>query len=148
MKIYRKRYIPNEIIDISGDKVEFVNEDLLITNWLPIHPRNDVAFGMSYTYLKKGWKISKFYDKDKNFLYWYCDIIDAQIKDEEYILVDLLVDIKVYPDGRYEILDEEELDEALNEGLITKEQKEEALNKLNALLEIIKKGEFPPKECL
>lgn len=148
MKIYRKRYIPNEIIDISGDKVESVNEDLLITSWLPIHPRNDVAFGMSYTYLKKGWKISKFYDKDKNFLYWYCDIIDAQIKDEEYILVDLLVDIKVYPDGRYEILDEEELDEALNEGLITKEQKEEALNKLNALLEIIKKGEFPPKECI
>ena len=47
MKIYRKRYIPNEIIDISGDKVEFVNEDLLITSWLPIHPRNDVAFGMS-----------------------------------------------------------------------------------------------------
>ena len=148
MKIYRKRYIPNEIIDISGDKVESVNENLLITSWLPIHPRNDVAFGMSYAYLKKGWKISKFYDKDKNFLYWYCDIIDAQIKDEEYILVDLLVDIKVYPDGRYEILDEEELDEALNEGLITKEQKEEALNKLNALLEIIKKGEFPPKECL
>ena len=148
MKIYRKRYIPNEIIDISGDKVESVNENLLITSWLPIHPRNDVAFGMSYTYLKKGWKISKFYDKDKNFLYWYCDIIDAQIKDEEYILVDLLVDIKVYPDGRYEILDEEELDEALNEGLITKEQKEEALNKLNALLEIIKKGEFPPRECL
>lgn len=148
MKIYRKRYIPNEIIDISGDKVESVNENLLITSWLPIHPRNDVAFGMSYTYLKKGWKISKFYDKDKNFLYWYCDIIDAQIKDEEYILVDLLVDIKVYPDGRYEILDEEELDEALNEDLITKEQKEEALNKLNALLEIIKKGEFPPKECI
>ncbi len=148
MKIYRKRYIPNEIIDISGDKVESVNENLLITSWLPIHPRNDVAFGMSYTYLKKGWKISKFYDKDKNFLYWYCDIIDAQIKDEEYILVDLLVDIKVYPDGRYEILDEEELDEALNQGLITKEQKEEALNKLNALLEIIKKGEFPPIECL
>lgn len=148
MKIYRKRYIPNEIIDISGDKVEFVNEDLLITSWLPIHPRNDVAFGISYAYLKKGWKISKFYDKDKNFLYWYCDIIDAQIKAEEYILVDLLVDIKVYPNGRYEILDEEELDEALNEGLITKEQKEEALNKLNALLEIIKKGEFPPRECL
>ena len=148
MKIYRKRYIPNEIIDISGDKVESVSEDLLITSWLPIHPRNDVAFGMSYTYLKKGWKISKFYDKDKNFLYWYCDIIDAQIKDEEYILVDLLVDIKVYPDGRYEILDEEELDEALNEGLITKEQKKEALNKLNALLEIIKKGEFPPRECI
>lgn len=148
MKIYRKRYIPNEIIDISGDKVESVNENLLITSWLPIHPRNDVAFGMSYTYLKKGWKISKFYDKDKNFLYWYCDIIDAQIKDEEYILVDLLVDIKVYPDGRYEILDEEELDEALNQGLITKEQKEEALNKLNALLETIKNGEFPPRECL
>ena len=60
----------------------------------------------------------------------------------------MLVDIKVYPDGRYEILDEEELDEALNQGLITKEQKEEALNKLNALLEIIKKGEFPPRECI
>lgn len=147
MKIYRKRYIPNEIIDISKDKVEHVNDELLVTSWLPIHPRNDVAFGISYAYLKKGWKISKFYDKDKNFLYWYCDIIDAKIKDEEYTLIDLLVDVKVYPDGKYEILDEEELDEALKQKLITKEQKEEALNKLNALLEIIKHGEFPPKEC-
>lgn len=147
MKIYRKRYIPNEIIDISKDKVEYVDDELLVTSWLPIHSRNDVAFGISYAYLKKGWKISKFYDKDKNFLYWYCDIIDAQIKDEEYTLIDLLVDVKVYPDGKYEILDEEELDEALKQKLITKKQKEEALNKLNALLEIIKHGEFPPKEC-
>ena len=39
-------------------------------------------------------------------------------------------------------LDLEELDEALKENLISLDVKEEALEKLNALLDIIKKGEF------
>lgn len=147
MKIYRKRYIPNEIVDISNDKVILLTDDLLITEWLPINPRGDIAYGKSYTFLKKGWKISKFYNKNKELVCWYCDIIECEIKDDVYTTIDLLVDLKVYPDGSYEVLDLDELDEALELALISEKQKEEALRKLNELLEIVKSGKFPPEEC-
>ncbi|MBR3280485.1 MAG: hypothetical protein IKI57_01385 [Clostridia bacterium] len=42
MKLFRKRFIPNEIIDISKDEVIYRDENLIITKWLPIHPRDDI----------------------------------------------------------------------------------------------------------
>lgn len=147
MKIYRKRYIPNEIVDISNDKVLLLTDDILITEWLPINPRNDIAYGKSYTFLKKGWKISRFLNENKELICWYCDIIEAKIKDEEYTLIDLLIDVKIYPNGEYEILDLDELDEAVQKGLIDENKKQEALLKLEGLIDIIKKGKFPPNEC-
>lgn len=148
MKIYRKRYIPNEIVDISGDEVLYKDEKLIITKWLPINPRSDMASGMSYTMLDKGWKLSKFFDKEGKLLYWYCDIIDYDLKQEEgeevYTLIDLLLDVKVYEDGSYEVLDEEELEEAFQTGLVTEEQKEKSKKRVRELIQIIERGEFPP----
>lgn len=147
MKIFRRRFIPNEIVDISGDEVVFRDDKKLITRWLPIKPRPDIGSGMSCIYFDKGIKISKIFDKSGNFKHWYCDIIKHEyIKEEDkYIVTDLLVDVVVYPDGHYEVLDLEELDEALKENLISLEVKEEALDKMNSLLDVIKKGEF--EEC-
>lgn len=148
MKIYRKRYIPNEIVDISEDEVLYKDKKLIITKWLPINPRSDMASGMSYTMLDKGWKLSKFFDKEGKLLYWYCDIIDYDLKQEEgeevYTLIDLLLDVKVYEDGSYEVLDEEELEEAFQTGLVTKEQKEKSKKRVRELIQIIESGEFPP----
>ena len=150
MKIYRKRYIPNEIVDISGDEVVLKKDGLIVTRWLPIKPRKDISSGISYTMLDYGWKISKIYDKDDKLLYWYCDIIDYDVKiengEEIYILIDLLVDIKVYDDGSYEVLDVDELNDAFEKGLIDFSQKEDAERKLNELLKLIKNGNFPPVE--
>ena len=42
MKLFRKRFIPDEIIDISKDEVIYRDDDLIITKWLPIHPRGDI----------------------------------------------------------------------------------------------------------
>lgn len=144
MKIFRKRYIPNEIVDISSDEVVYKDEKLIVTKWVPIKPRNDMARGISYTMLDKGWKISKFFDKNDEFMFWYCDIIEHTYENDTYILTDLLVDLKVFPDGSYEVLDLDELEEALQNGIITKEQKEDAINKLNGLIQVVKSGEFPP----
>lgn len=147
MKIYRKRYIPNEIVDISGDKVLQLTDELMITEWVPINPRNDISYGKSYTFFNKGWKISKFLDENKELICWYCDIVESHVNNDEYTIIDLLVDVKIYPNGEYEVLDLDELDEAVSHGLISEDKKEEALEKLNRLLEIIKRGEFPPIEC-
>ena len=146
MKIYRKRYIPNEIVDISGDELLYQDEEMIVTKWKPIHPKKDIAWGISYTLLKKGWKISKFYGFEDELCYWYCDIIEANYNADEDTLIttDLLVDLKIYPDGTHEVLDLEELDEAIAENLITEEQKKDALNKLNELLKIVESKQFPP----
>lgn len=149
IKMFRKRYIPNEIIDISGDEVLYMDDEVLVTKWLPIKPRNDIGRGMSFTFLKEGYKVSKFFDVNGNFSYWYCDIIDYrydEVKDE-HIFVDLLVDLKVNLKGEYEILDLEELNEAFLNKIITKDEFELAMERLNKLLDLVKAGDFPPSIC-
>ena len=144
MKLFRKRFIPNETIDISKDTVLKRTDDLIITKWLPIHPRGDVASGMSWTYFKEGYKISKFLDENGNIIYYYCDIIDYDYdKDEDsYTFIDLLVDIKYYPDGKVEFLDFDELQEAYREGLIDGKLLLKAISNLNKLANIIYNGNF------
>lgn len=144
MKMFRKRFIPNETIDISNDEVIHKSDNLIITKWLPIHPRNDIGSGTSYVYFKDGFKISKFYDKDGNFLYYYCDIIDYAYNKEEdtYTFIDLLVDIKYYGNGKIEFLDFDELQQAYNEGLIDSKRLLKAINTVNKLAQKIFDGSF------
>ncbi len=144
MKMFRKRFIPNEIIDISGDEVIKRTDDLIVTKWLPIHPRKDITSGMSFVYFKEGYKISLFYDKDKNLLYYYCDIIDYSYdeKEDSYTFIDLLVDIKYYPDGKIEFLDFDELQESYDTGLIDNAMLLKAMNNLNKLVRKIEDKSF------
>ena len=144
-KIYRTRYIPLETIDLSSDKLLYRDEDYLITQWIPIKPRMDIAGGISCVFLKKGRKISAFMDEGEKILYWYCDIIDIEYKYETdtYLLYDLLADIKIMPDGRVEVIDLDELAMAFEEDLITKKQLTASLRKGNALLKLIYAGKVP-----
>lgn len=144
MKIYRKRFIPDEINDVSSDEIIRRNENLIITKWLPIHPRSDIASGMSWTYFKDGFKISKLYNENGEFLYYYCDIIDYIYDETEdaYTFIDLLVDIKYYPDGTIKFLDFDELQVAYNKGLITEDMLMKAINTAYRLAVIIKNGEL------
>jgi protein associated with RNAse G/E len=147
--LYRKRYIPQEVVDISSDELLFRNEELLVTRWKAIKPREDFHGGLSYAFLKEGFKLSKFYDVSGSFLYWYCDIIDV-IYDQErdlYILDDLLLDIKIMPDGLIRLLDADELAIALEQELITSEQACRALKTLDKVLRMVYQGSFPPVEC-
>lgn len=149
IKMFRKRYIPNEVIDISNDEVLYMDDNVLVTKWLPIKPRKDIGRGLSFTFLKEGYKVSRFYDVNGDFAYWYCDIIDYRydkIKDE-HIFVDLLVDLRINLDGNYEILDLDELNEAYKDKLISKDEFVLAMDRLNKLLKLVKAGNFPPGIC-
>lgn len=144
MKIFRKRFIPNEIVDISGDEVIYRDDKKLITKWSPIKPRADIGSGTSCVYFDIGIKVSKFFDNEGNFKFWYCDIISYTFdKDEDkYIFTDLLLDVKVYVDGHFEVLDEDELEEALSDKLITLDEYSDAKNKKDYLINLIKNNEF------
>jgi hypothetical protein len=148
--IFRTRYIPFETVDISSDELLYRDEELLITRWKAIKPRKDISGGISYTFLKDGIKISRFYDADKNFAYWYCDIIDVEYDNENdrFTLIDLLLDVKLMPDGTMKVLDADELAAALEEGLITQEQACSSLKKMDSILQKVYANSFPPTICL
>ena len=42
--------------------------------------------------------MGRFYDSNRNFLYWYCDIIETEYdrRTDTYTINDLLLDIKIY----------------------------------------------------
>ena len=144
IKLYRRRFIPDELVPLINDIVLLHDEDLIITKWNTLNPRKDIARGLSAYYLKEGYKVSKIYNHNNQIVYWYCDII--QIKEEaaknEIICEDLLIDVIVYEDGRVEILDIDELADALDNDLITPNEVKKALRILNKLLKLIYQGHF------
>ena len=154
LTIIRKRYIPNEEVDISKDTILFYDEKLLVTKWLPINPRKDFAWGISYVNLHDNYKISRFYDRNDKFLFWYCDVLEvsktksgsAHDSDIKYTLTDLLIDVIVYPNGHYEVKDIDELNEAFENNLITKEQYNTSVEAMKRLLNDIKDKKFPPAD--
>lgn len=147
--ILRRRYIPYEIVDISDDELIFRSESLLVTKWTSIKPRPDFYGGISFTFLDRGYKLGRFYDKHGEFLYWYCDIIEVHYDHaaDAYTLNDLLLDIKILPDGEVRLLDADELAQAIEQGLISNDQACKALKTLDSLLKLIYSGSFPPAEC-
>lgn len=148
-QILRKRFIPDETVDITGDELLFRSDELLITKWKPIKPRPDISCGVSYTLLKEGLKISKFFGVSNIFEYWYVDIIEVEYDFEKdtYTLVDLLVDVKLTKDGILKVLDADELAEAIEKGFVSLELACSSLRKLDRVLNMIYEGNFPPEVC-
>ncbi|MDD3570853.1 MAG: DUF402 domain-containing protein [Lachnospiraceae bacterium] len=139
IKLYRKRFIPEEIVFLKDDVILEADEDNIITKWDTLKPREDFVSGYSYYYLKKGYKISKLIDGNGELVYYYCDIIDVNFDNSEnsYIFTDLLADVIVYEDGRVKVVDLAEIAEALDRNLITQELAKKALRILDELLNII-----------
>ncbi|NLY18276.1 MAG: DUF402 domain-containing protein [Clostridiaceae bacterium] len=137
IKIFRVRFIPMEEVDISKDEIMFLDEDIMVTRWDPINPRMDFAKGYSCIYLKKGYKISKIMNKDKELKFWYCDVIQTETDEtgKTYRLIDLLLDVKIMPDGQVLVLDMDELAFAMENQLITQDQAIQSLRQCNSLLE-------------
>lgn len=141
MKLFRKRYIPDEIIELKDDQIRYADDDIIITTWNCLKPRDDFATGSSCYFLKKGVKISKFYRSDGTLKAWYCDIVHTKRVEEDYVFVDLLADV-VVEDGIVKVLDLDELAEAYEKNKITQEELSMALRQVNALLCDIYAGNF------
>lgn len=142
--MYRKRYIPDEIKSLEKDEILYMSDDVIVTKWDTFRPKKNFSNGISCTFVNKGFKISKFMDNNGKLVYYYCDIIHSDYYKEEnkWIFTDLLADVKIYPDGRTEIVDLDEVSEALKSGIISTETVCELMENLNSLLGIIYSGEW------
>ena len=134
--LYRKRFIPDECVLLKNDIILECNESMIITKWTTIKKRNDLSSGYSCYYLDKGYKISKFLKEDGSLLCWYCDIITHEYHQDQnaLLVIDLLADVKIFPDGRIQVLDLDELSEAFENKLIDEALLKKSLLSLNKLL--------------
>ncbi|MBR5180149.1 MAG: DUF402 domain-containing protein [Lachnospiraceae bacterium] len=144
LHLYRRRFIPDETIALTKDNILKLEDNLLITSWKTLNPKQEFACGVSAFFLDKGWKVSKIMDCEGNLKYWYCDIIDCIIDDEtnSFTYEDLLFDVVVSPTGSLKVLDCDEAAEAREKGLITEEQLLRGLRSMNELLYTIYHGRF------
>lgn len=154
--LYRRRFIPDELIHLKDDVILVMEKDLLITKWFTLHPHKDIARGISAFYLDKGYKVSKIYNQHNQVVYWYCDIIQAKCgpngegwiagslpsQKNTVIIEDLLIDVIRNNDGTITIMDLDELADALEQQLITQKEAAYALRTVNSLLKTIYEGNF------
>lgn len=142
--LYRKRIIPEECIALKDDIILYQDEDIIITKWHALKPKKNLHHGYSCYFLKKGYKISKFYKEDNSLMYWYCDIISYtySAQTNTYIFTDLLADVVIYPDGCVRVVDIDEIAEALDSGKISAKEATQTLYNLDRLLNTIYNGKF------
>jgi len=140
--LYRKRLIPEECIPLMDDILFYWDSDILMTAWKALKPKPVLHHGYSCYFLDEGFKISKFYDHDNSFMYWYCDIISHTYdkNTNAYVFTDLIADVIIYPDGRLQVIDLDELSFALTNGLLSPDEVADALLKVDRLLHLFYSG--------
>ena len=142
--LYRKRLIPDECMLLKDDSILEVTEDHILTRWNTLKPKKILHHGDSCYYLNKGVKVSRFYTRDNLLICWYCDIVSYEWNEDKTSLTstDLLLDILVYPDKSFKILDMDELAQAHAERLISDELLQRSLLTANHLLNDIYDNTF------
>lgn len=143
MVLYRQRLIPAEKIKLENDIVVHKNDEYIVTKWETLKKRGDFSHGCSIYDMGCNVKISKFFDENNELKYYYCDIVDIAVTDNEYVVLDLLADVIVNPDlQNYKVVDLDEFGEALKLGLINSSMVGIGLERLDNLLKMIYNGEF------
>lgn len=144
IRLFRRRFLPDEITELKDDEILSISEDIIVTKWNVLKPRADIARGYSAYFLNQGIKLSKIYNAMGDFVYWYCDIIMAVIDktNNVYTFNDLLIDVLIYPDGHVEVVDMDEFADMMEQGMIDKTTCLAALRTTDTLLKKIYAGEF------
>lgn len=77
---------------------------------------------------------------------YYCDVVTPLRRvDGEYYLLDLLLDLWIFPDGRCVEMDWDEFEAAAQAGLISAEQQARAVETLRRMVSETQQGIFPTR---
>ncbi|MEO2152330.1 MAG: DUF402 domain-containing protein [Thermococcus sp.] len=152
--VYRR--IPNRVLE-RDDEVVVDLGDVIVAKarfegmLAPLRVNGVEVIRNGYTmlyfaFIGKNYDILKVYDERGNFKGLYVDVLAYTKRDGKALeMLDLFLDVFIFPDGRAFLLDEDELEMALNYGLIDKETFDFAYRVAREILEKIKRKEFPPE---
>ncbi|MCO4784022.1 MAG: DUF402 domain-containing protein [Candidatus Cloacimonetes bacterium] len=107
----------------------------------------NIASAISIISVKHGVQISKKFDKDNQFCYWYCDMIKTKWTPKSgcFEITDLLVDVVIFPDNELRVIDLDEFIQAKEDHLIHLDDFQWAHNAVLNLMDRALLGDFPPK---
>ena len=88
---------------------------------------------------------------DGTWVGYYADILEpVRWKDADATtlepIVDLFLDLWIAPDGRFLVLDEDEFEDAIAQGILSASQIDHARHVLSEMIGATKRGEFPSAE--
>lgn len=144
LHLYRKRYVPDEMIYLKDDQILTQSENMIITKWNTLKPRRDISHGISVYFMDKGYKVSKIYNSVGEIVYWYCDIIITKKvpSENKIIFEDMMIDVIVYENGSVKVVDTVEMADALDSGIVSPAEVSQSLRSLDELLSIIYSNNF------
>ena len=100
---------------------------------------------LTYYFVKKGYTISKVFTKDGEFQYYYCDLMEMQqTGNMRYVMVDLLIDFIIYPDGNHHLVDLDEFADSIEKSEITKRQTIHTIRTLDEMIALQTEGTLIP----
>ena len=90
------------------------------------------------------YNVFRFHEPAGDLKCYYCNIIlPPELKDTTLDYVDLDLDILVWPNGKYQVLDEPEFEENITAYQYPEDVVDTARNTLEELKDCIESGEFP-----
>lgn len=154
--VYRR--LPNDIRVFPGILREARSDRLMIESPVlvshPIRLSGKVIADRGYLaiwfiYKGKWYDVGKFYDRARNWVGYYCDIVKPvsrllSSRSRTTMLTDLLLDLWITPEGKHFLLDEDELENALKRGYISKSLARETRRQMSSLIQILQARQFPP----
>ncbi|MEM3699809.1 MAG: DUF402 domain-containing protein [Candidatus Bathyarchaeia archaeon] len=151
------RYIrlPNQVLDIYDDliyrsgKIIVSKGQITSAHSIIFDDEIVLAHGFQIVYfdlIGKWFGVGKIRNLQGKHTGYYCDIVKPPrvLADGGIELTDLFLDLWVSPDLRFKVLDEEELENALRKGWVTKGLYDKAKKELNKLINMVEQGKFPP----
>jgi len=98
-----------------------------------------------FTYPGRWHDIGRFYLSDGTFTGYYANILTpVRIEGDQWETMDLCLDLWVAADGRVELLDEDEFEEAVEHGWLDEETAQAARAEADALAAAARAGRWPP----
>jgi len=121
--------LPDEVVRWRQWKLHEDAETLVSAFYDPELPRPLMAgdevilegtfYGISYNFWDQWYNVISVYDEDLEFKGYYSDILTPIQKTWTLVTAtDLFLDLFVFPDGRWKVVDEEEFEQALEKGLM------------------------------
>jgi hypothetical protein len=102
-----------------------------------------IAAAEKHLFYAKGFAVLELQDSQGAALGWYMDICSPLRREAgEYLVTDLFLDVWLWPDGRWQVFDQDEFDTALEGGLLDANQAQAARATLAQLQVEIGTGRF------
>jgi len=152
--IYRR--IPNRILERYDEVIADLGDIIVARSRFygmlaPLYVNGIKVIENGYTmvyfaFIGRSYDILKVYDEKGNFKGLYVDVLAYTKRYGDTLeMLDLFLDIFIFPDGKAFLLDEDELEMAFNSGLIDRETFDFARKIANEIMDAVKEKKFPPK---